>query len=119
MDQYDEQIERLVKADESAIRCDWNSANGLFQLATNTGRSAKRPDGVMCGCLTLIRERWGCACVAWTDKLTAKIRADNSLPVSTDALLDDWNSLTIRERRAAIKPFAKWQRRLDREIRGK
>ncbi len=122
-DKYDEAIDWLVEhagdepsqygtAQVSVVHGVWctpssyknhhlNDAHCLFQF---TG-----PNG-SCGCLTQIRnERMR----GPTPELTEEIRADDRIPVSVNALAD----LRDDELRAALQPFAEWQRRLDREIR--
>jgi hypothetical protein len=65
--------------------------------------SQRRPDGLMCGCLTEIR---GGGSMAWTDDLTKAIAADNRVP-----------ALPHQLRLENLPAFAEWQRKIDRELR--
>jgi len=123
-DKYDDAIEWLVEhADErftgcSAVFAAWSypdagdpygltAAHVLFQAANASGYAAP---GDRCGCITQIREGRN---EATTADLTAAIRADARLP----SRIRDIEKLRGDELRAALQPFAEWQRRLDREIR--
>lgn len=124
-DKYDEAIDWLVEhaddtqCEEGRIIAAWGAPGEepggcLFEYATPTNADGFRhlPHGD-CGCLTLIRRLHGPQYVAWTPQLTAEIRADDRLPRDIDDIAD----LRGDELRAALQPFAEWQRRLDREIR--
>lgn len=107
-DKYDRAMAWFKKY-PSAIQLAWsrpNLARGgcLFDCATPDGLSANTPSGEHCGCLTTIREH---AYVAWTPELTAAILADDRIPMKANIRVSD------------LPVFAEWQRRLDREIRGK
>lgn len=113
-DRYDEQIAGIlhvrdtegVAAAKSLILEQWGAAEGLFACAGVTGSTSDTTvSGDWCGCLTQIRTgRY----VAATDVLTAGIVSDERIP---DCEVDiDFDDLPV---------FAEWQRRLDREIRGR
>lgn len=124
MDKYDEAIEWLVEHADERIRGEsviyraWDDpyADGhcLFLCATPTGHYAFRGDLNDCGCLTQIRGSLLEIYHAWTPELTAAIRADERIPVC----IEEISNLRGEELRAALQPFAEWQRKLDREIRG-
>jgi len=123
-DKYDQAIDWLVEhADDTPTSGDdcmideaWSDplehvAGCLFQFCNPTGGNDEElPGGEMCGCLTMIRG--GCGS-AWTPELTREIEADLRLPDG----LGEFSLLRGDELRAALQPFAEWQRRLDREIR--
>lgn len=126
-DKYDEAIDWLVANPlcgehetefVTAVERAWNlprlSEMGgcLFIMATPSGECEEAPSGMSCGCLTQIRR--GDWAHAWTSELTEAIRADERIPAIPDDLFD----LRGDELRTALQPFAEWQRRLDREIRG-
>ena len=97
-DIYDAEVERLT-ANPGDIHDSWCKAKLLFRFATPDGHSGLRRDGKDCGCLTMIRSSMG---VAWTDELTAAIRADERIP-----------DMTQRMTPAHLPVFAEWQRRID------
>ena len=121
-DKYDEAIDWLVAnpTDDSGRESTFEAwflphedtpefiakAHCLFQFATPSGGE----DGD-CGCLTQIRR--GGSRTAWTQELTEAIAADSRIP--SKAI--DLKYLRGDKLRAALQPFAEWQRRLDREIR--
>lgn len=115
MDKYDKGIEELVESGSTNdapdhwryLRDVWGAAtNPLFQYACMDSRHA--PQGV--GCLTMIRGGYGFR--AETPELTEAILADKRIPMNIDNLLN----LRGDELRAALQPFAEWQRRLDKEL---
>lgn len=115
-DKYDAAIEYLTQ-NPSEIYEAWNGpvdhvAGCLFQAAGHNGTVGmgetfpQRPDGLECGCLTTIRKNDEyIPSVAWTDELTAAIRADDRLP-------KDPREITV----AHLPIFAEWQRRIDAEL---
>ena len=125
MDKYDEAIEWLVaNANDgerqeygSVVEYAWDddehSAHCLFQHATVSGSHEEYGHSGFCGCLTQIRqapfERF-----AATEDLSDEIAADERIPKDIRTLQDRRGD----ELRAALQPFAEWQRRLDKEIRG-
>jgi hypothetical protein len=126
-DKYDDAIEWLVAHADDPVPRDYEdyydmfiefvwsmascwSAECLFAYCTPNASVTTTPSGQMCGCLTQIRR--GDA-LAWTTELTAAIRDDDNIPASIESL----SGLRGDELRAALQPFAFWQRRLDREIR--
>lgn len=126
MDKYDEAIEWLVEHADDETGCRYNViqwawdlddefpiAHCLFQLCTPGGLSSPNPQGKVCGCLTQVRRSEN-TLDAWTPELTAAIRADERIPGSIEGI----SKLRDDELRAALQPFAEWQRKLDREIRG-
>lgn len=105
-DKYDEAIEYLTRHPEEIVHA-WgmfsHPAHCLFQMVDPAPTtSIRRIDGVACGCLTMIRRG---PFQAWTDALTIEIRADLSIP-------SEVYDVTIHH----LPIFAKWQRRLDREL---
>lgn len=125
MDKYDEAIEWLVEHadDETGIRDNviqlaWDlddefpMALCLFQICSPSGLGSSTPQGKICGCLTQVR-RTENTLDAWTPELTEAIRADERIP----GRIEEISKLRDDELRAALQPFAEWQRRLDREIR--
>lgn len=115
MDKYDEDIEKIVGSHDPAkiASAMWDKARTLFQCATISGRP-----GVECGCLTQIRGG-PCHRVAMKPELADEIRDDDRLPTSVcDLRLAISACKSPDEIRAVLQPFAEWQRRLDREIRG-
>jgi hypothetical protein len=121
-DKYDDAIEWLVAhADgenpdkgicyEAWIDAATHTAGCLFDFCTPSGRGGER-GSFRLGCLTMIRNRPEMY-IAWTDDLTREIVTDDRIPKLIDELCD----LRGEELRAALQPFAEWQRRLDREIR--
>lgn len=119
-DKYDEAIDWLVEnADDdellegygSVVERAWDGDLDqgwcLFQIVSPSGLAWKA-----CGCLTQIRrpENTLDAC---TPELTAAIRADERIPFDVCGM----KKLRGDDLRAALLPFAEWQRRLDREIR--
>jgi hypothetical protein len=122
-DKYDDAIEWLVAhADDESklgrgicydawVNAATHTVGCLFDFCTPSGRS--KPMGkLIYGCLTMIRRQPG-KYIAWTDYLTREIVTDDRIPKLIDELCD----LRGDELRAALQPFAEWQRRLDREIR--
>lgn len=103
-DKYDEQIERLLAAEDfrMAVSYDWSCGVGLFQYCTPRGHTSH---GALrdCGCPTMVRSG---AWPAWTGQLTAAIMADTRLPDHVSAITPEH-----------LPIFAEWQRRLDKEIR--
>lgn len=113
-DKYDEAIEYLNKHPEEIehawMECGWKGeplrdhpAHCLFAVANKTGKLPNFQGNGTCGCLTQIRFSKGH--VAETKSLTAAIKADLSIP---EVIKD----VTIHH----LPIFAKWQRRLDREL---
>jgi hypothetical protein len=104
-DKYDQQIDKLLNAPnvKRAIQNDWEHAIGLFQFATPTGK-VEYDDALASGCLTMIRR--STTNIAYTQKLTEAIRADERLP-------KNWGDIEPHH----LPVFAEWQRRLDKEIR--
>lgn len=94
-DQYTRQIARLLKAKDfkQAVRDDWWAAKGLFKMS-----------GKHCACLTGIRA----GMPGPTPKLSKAIMADVRIPLIPGDITPE-----------SLPAFAEWQRRLDREIRGK
>lgn len=125
-DKYDEAIEWLVEhADDevdgvpSVIEAAWDfdedaaePAMCLFQICSPSGFACDTPSGKACGCLTQVRRDEN-TLDAWTPSLTAEIRADERIPGNIRKIA----RLRGDKLRAALQPFAFWQRRLDREIR--
>lgn len=103
MDKYDEQIAYLTEHPEK-IYDSWGSCDGLFEYASTDRSVRRRPDGKVCGCLTMIRmiDHYH----AYTDDLTERIRADERIP-------DDPDRITV----AHLPVFAEWQRILDKELK--
>lgn len=127
MDKYDEAIEWLVanpvvkghdgdgglwtEIYQAWGNCYDHKAGCLFVYADpGIHESVSRPHGV-CGCLTMIRNPAN-PHVAWTPELTAEIRADARIQPIESIVALRGDAL-----RAALQPFAEWQRRLDKEIR--
>lgn len=128
-DKYDEAIEWLVAHADDPIPEDYRDvydgqmvhfvwsfasdieAERLFSYATKSGGIKLLDNDDLCGCLTQIREG---SAVGETPELTAAIRADERIPSDIAVIA----KLRGDELRAALQPFAFWQRRLDREIRG-
>jgi hypothetical protein len=123
-DKYDKAIDYLMEypkqAAEAWMKPDVHPAGCLFQFVTNTGYQGFRADGQDCGCLTQVKaayfnrlntppgyDDW--QLYAWTDELTEAIANDENLP----------KFQKIVYTREELEHFANWQRRLDREIRGK
>lgn len=114
MDRYDDQIAGILhvrdtEGDDAGrllILEQWSEAEGLFACAGVTGSTSDTTvSGDWCGCLTQIRSgRY----VAATDVLTVGIVSDERIPDSEADI--DFDDLPV---------FAEWQRRIDREIRGK
>jgi len=116
MDKYDEAIEWLVEHPDELWPM-WSGPSGgdagcLFEFCSAEPDMSVVPNGEMCGCLVMIRESDTYS--AWTPELTDEIRADDRLPRS----FTDLKGLRGDALRAALQPFAEWQRRLDKEIRG-
>lgn len=124
MDKYDEAIEWLVEhADETSpdgepmIEVAWGNnrthqAGCLFAFCYGDDHYPPLEDRQSVGCLTMIRsnpDRY----VAATPALTLEILLDSRLPREIEELHD----LRGEDLRAALQPFAEWQRRLDKEIR--
>lgn len=117
-DKYDKAIEYLT-ANPREIFNAWGCPNThvagcLFMPAGPTTGFLKddvwpmRKDGLLCGCLTTIRQNGGhFPRLAWTDELTQEILQDTRIP-------DDCTLITVSD----LPVFAEWQRRLDKEIRG-
>ena len=118
MDKYDRAVESLLAKlphDPYAAWKAWQSNRAraddpegcLFQYVTPDGLEAARQDGEKCGCLTQIRiGNRG----AWLHELTCAIHNDTRLPTSV---------VDTRLTRAQLEACAEWQRRLDKEIRGR
>jgi hypothetical protein len=127
MDKYDQAIEWLVEHadDETALPgCNvidlawdlddaYQTGQCLFQICSPSGFAVNTPQGMPCGCLTQVVRKEN-TLDAWTPKLTEAIRADQRIPGS----IRDISRLRGDELRTALQPFAEWQRRLDKEIRG-
>lgn len=103
-DKYDKAVAYLTERPNEIVDCWMNvissPAGCLFQYATPDGGT----DGFNLGCLTTIRNK-SLNREAWTPKLTKAIRADKRIP-------DDPKKVTV----AHLKHFARWQRRLDKEL---
>ena len=115
-DKYDEAIEYLVEwpedLDEAWGLPDEAPGGFLFQFCEPDGND----DGKI-GCLTMVHRGFS---EAFTSELTAAIRADNRLHCDIDELYTALLSTDSPDaRRAILQPYAEWQRRMDREIRGK
>lgn len=111
-DIYDAEIERLVAiADITRPWCFGEGHSCLFD-SCNAERFA--PDESSCGCLTQVRlGLWSAA----TPELTNEIAADESLPMCMHSFQRQaWQAMDEAQRREALQPFARWQRRLDTEI---
>lgn len=124
MDKYDDAIEWLVehadeisKYGEQMVEVAWGNnrthqAGCLFAFCYRDDSYPQLEDWQSCGCLTMIRsnpKRY----VAATPALTLEISLDSRLPREIEELRD----LRGDNLRAALQPFAEWQRRLDKEIR--
>ena len=125
-DKYDEEINRLVDRNAEYLYASWANWSPLFKTAGPGEYNLERPDTKCCGCLTQIRmSAFTCAknpedrYWAWTDELTEQIVADESIPASIELLCKQWGPMSRAERIGVLQPFAKWQRRLDVEVRGK
>jgi hypothetical protein len=118
-DKYDDAIEWLVNRPQLIVE-QWSKAGSggnhggqsLFHYCDAPGSKY----AAACGCLTMIRN--GTGKVINVDgtvntQLSKDIKADNRLP----RLIDDIKDLRGDDLRAALQPFAEWQRRLDKEIR--
>jgi hypothetical protein len=104
MDKYDMAVEYLTEHPDEIYDA-WGNpflhkGGCLFQFCNANGYNA-----IICGCLTQIR-RGGYA--AETEELTEEIRNDERIPSS---------ALDIRAEHLPV--FAEWQRRLDKELRGR
>lgn len=113
MDKYDEAIEYLVARPEETGNAWIRGALGvgLFGFCTPDGRI--HPG---CGCLTMVKSGPE---VAFTSSLTDAIRADNRIHEEISDLTKALLSTDSPDaRRAILQPYAEWQRRMDREIRG-
>lgn len=110
VDKYDLAIE-YYKQNSIRILCDWNrpSSKGPSCLFQYVNRSGVSPYGEPflsegCGCLTQVKSGF---CKAATPDLTREIRDDPSLPrFSGDIRVEH------------LEHFARWQRRIDKELRG-
>lgn len=114
-DKYDEAIEYLTKNPDE-INDAWNYASthkaGCLFMACSPHISngeiitlfPRREDRELCGCLTMVRKEGG-SYHAWTDDLTASIRADDRIPQNSE-------EITLE----SLPVFAEWQRRLDKEL---
>lgn len=125
-DKYDKAIDWLCENAGTAAKSHYQSvveyawdepeheAHCLFQHASVTGEWEDyfTHRGCYCGCLTQIRSS-SRQYVGATPAITAAIRDDKQIPCDINELKD----LRDEELRAALQPFAEWQRRLDREIR--
>lgn len=116
MDKYDEQIERLMKTDNEVDRDqvveEWGDAIGLFQYASCDGLMSMNGEGPYAGCLTMIRNvnlKVVMDSKGVNENLTSEIRSDERIPLSL-------RDIKTKEQ---LEVFAEWQRRLDKEIRGK
>ena len=105
MDKYDLQIQKLLE-DPKLINKDWTEGVGLFQFASPDGTIGNNGNPENYGCLTTIRG--SLYYVSTTPELTAEIRADTRIPKNPS------ENMT----REQMEIFAKWQRRLDKVIRG-
>jgi hypothetical protein len=107
-DKYDRAISYLTDLPSEIFKA-WSSTDHechcLFAFVSPTGRVENEPvgNGKRIGCLTQIRA--SDHCVAWTDDLTRRIRADERIPLS--------GSDTTPEH---LPVFAEWQRTIDREL---
>lgn len=107
MDAYDHMVAWLTDNPEQIqtawIRTATHRCGALFKYAVpNQDKATRRPDGVDCGCLTMIRNPSSSFGNAWTDALTIAIRADERLPRRSDDITTDH-----------LPIFAGWQRRID------
>lgn len=118
MDKYDLEIERLVEQNGRMLQVSWSQWGPLFDVVTGD-----------CGCLTMIRgsirKQFSKICPAANAAITA-IRLDGRLPASLPLDesgacwvpdFENWDGLSVEERREFLKPFAEWQRALDATIR--
>jgi hypothetical protein len=108
VDKYDEAIAYLT-AHPDRMSNAWVSptvppAGCLFAYLTPTGLRAVRDDGMTCGCPTMVKARPNR--VAWTEELTAKVKADNRIPSNKDDLTLD-----------TLVALAAYQREADRTFR--
>lgn len=97
-DKYDEAVAYLT-ARPDEIYDSWLCAESLFQFVEPIDGN----DEKVCGCLTEIRGSYDIC--AWTDELTAAIRADERLPRNAEDITP-----------AHLPVFAEWQRRIDKEL---
>lgn len=113
-DKYDEAVDYLTKNPEEIYQC-WNHpisyrAGALFLPVSDKLPASpntvdllpRRGDGLMCGCLTMVRAGLK---VAWTDELTEAIRGDARIPKTPESIKPEH-----------LPVFAEWQRRIDKEL---
>jgi hypothetical protein len=109
-DKYDDAVERLTEHPEEILEV-WSDPHlfpdgCLFQFVNPSGkRDPWGGVGQECGCLTLIRqspEKWK----ACTPELTARVLGDKRIPK---------NPQNIKPHHLPV--FARWQRRLDKELK--
>lgn len=103
-DKYDDAVAYLTKY-PIGILIAWHQdgpGSELFSFVTRSGLNGESANGDTCGCLTQVRNR---TYVAYTDALTAAIRADDRIPKES-------HEITIE----ILPVFAEWQRRIDREL---
>lgn len=111
MDQYDEQIERLME-NPKLLTSEWSAAKGVFQFVRPTKEYHQQYND--CGCLTMIRSGSVLGPCAYPPALTDRIRNDPLLP-STDELFDMMTN--GRMCRKTLEYMASWQRYIDSEVR--
>lgn len=115
-DVYDREIEYLADHPDEMFD-HWTVPSPLFAYCTPSGWQRIRDDGLLCGCLTLVRSSVVNR-VAWTDELTEAIQADERIPDDYDleTFEDRLMDMPRSERIAALLPFAEWQRRIDKAL---
>lgn len=118
-DKYDDEIEVIATATfpEIAVEDHWTMATNLFQFCRpSISSSSRNPQGIYCGCLTMVREGTG---AAWTPELTEEIRDDYRIHKGNGKLKRAVRGANGDQQkiRDILQPYAEWQRRLDREIR--
>ena len=116
-DKYQDQIDRLVKMDADEMYEQWNNSLGIFQIISPKGSTGLASgEHRRCGCLTEIRSGERLAC---NPKLTAAIRADETIPASIFELKARWSGMTVADRRDVLAPFRLWQMKVDAQVREK
>lgn len=100
-DKYDKHIEDILSGEKDIFES-WINADPLFKFC-----------GAGCSsCLTMVR--YG---DPGPKGLTMKIRRDTRIPRNVQKLLEKFNAAkTKREKAAVLKPFAEWQRILDKKF---
>jgi len=105
-DKYDKAVEYLTENPGEIVDV-WGGvirgdATCLFSFVSPDGSVAREPvNGELVGCLTMIK---GGRYPAYTEKLTAEIRADDRIP--------ETGMVTVE----SLPIFAEWQRRIDKEL---